>query len=103
MYFAAPYTLSDEKSPTAHIYSESASRAYSTHAVHMPSSSSRILPHILWRMSHRIIRRSKIALMEHAHLVRLKCANDSVQHATIMEQDKVLFLPVVRVHQLNET
>jgi hypothetical protein len=25
-----------------------------------------------------------------------------VQHATIMEQDEVLFLPVVRVHQLNE-
>jgi hypothetical protein len=26
-----------------------------------------------------------------------------VQHATIMEQDEVLFLPVVRVHQLNGT
>ena len=41
--------------------------------------------------------------MEHAHLVRLKRTNDSVQHATIMEQDEVLFLPVVRVHQLNGT
>jgi len=26
-----------------------------------------------------------------------------VQHATIMEQDEVLFLPVVGIHQLNET
>jgi hypothetical protein len=41
--------------------------------------------------------------MERAHLVRLKRTNDSMQHATIMEQDEVLFLPVVRVHQLNET
>jgi hypothetical protein len=35
-------------------------------------------------MSYRIIRRSKIALMESAHLIRLKCADDSVQHAAIM-------------------
>jgi hypothetical protein len=52
-------------------------------------------------MSHRIIRRSKIALMESTHLIRLKCANDSVQHATVMEQEEILFLPVVRVHQLH--
>ena len=39
--------------------------------------------------------------MEDAHLIRLKCANDSVQHATVMEQDEIFFLPVVRVHQLN--
>jgi len=38
--------------------------------------------------------------MERAHLVRLKRANDSVQHTTIVEQDEVLFLPVVRIHQL---
>ena len=37
--------------------------------------------------------------MERAHLIGLKRTNDSVQHATIMEQDVVLFLPVVRVHQ----
>jgi len=65
--------------------------------------SSRILPHVLRRRSDRIIRRSKIALMERAHLVRLKRTNDSVQHATIMEQDEILFLPVVGVHQLNKT
>ena len=67
--------------------------------------SSRILPHVLGRRSDRIIRRSKIALMERAHLVRLERTNDGVQHATIVEQDEVLFLPVVRVHQLkrNET
>ena len=43
--------------------------------------------------------------MERAHLVRLERTNDGVQHATIVEQDEVLFLPVVRVHQLktNET
>ena len=38
--------------------------------------------------------------MERAYLVRLKRANDSMQHTTIMEQDKVLFLPIVRIHQL---
>ena len=61
---------------------------------------SRIPPHVLRRRSDRIIRRSKIALMERAHLVRLERTNDSVQHATFMEQDEVLFPPVVRVHQL---
>jgi hypothetical protein len=29
--------------------------------------------------------------MERAHLVRLERADDRVQHATIMEQDQVLF------------
>ena len=38
--------------------------------------------------------------MERAYLVRLKRANNSMQHTTIMEQDKVLFLPIVRIHQL---
>ena len=38
--------------------------------------------------------------MERAYLVRLKRANDSMEHTTIMEQDKVLFLPIVRIHQL---
>jgi len=38
--------------------------------------------------------------MERAYLVRLKRANDSVQHTSIVEQDEVLFLPVVRIHQL---
>jgi len=38
--------------------------------------------------------------MERAYLVRLKRANDSVQHTTIVEQDEVLSLPVVRIHQL---
>ena len=62
---------------------------------------SRIPPHVLRRGSDRIIRSSKIALVEHAHLVRLERTNDGVQHAAIMEQDEVFFLPVVRVHQLN--
>ena len=39
--------------------------------------------------------------MERPPLIWLKCANDSVQHATIVEQDEVLFLPVVWVHQLS--
>ena len=39
--------------------------------------------------------------MERAHLIRLKCADDGVQHATVMEQDEVLFPPVVRVYQLS--
>jgi hypothetical protein len=38
--------------------------------------------------------------MERAHLVRLERTNDRVQHATVMEQDEVLFFPAVRVHQL---
>jgi hypothetical protein len=38
--------------------------------------------------------------MERAYLVRLKRANDCVKHATIMEQDQVLFLPVMRIDQL---
>jgi hypothetical protein len=38
--------------------------------------------------------------MERAHLIRLKCTNDGVQHATVVEQDEVIFLPVVRVHEL---
>jgi hypothetical protein len=38
--------------------------------------------------------------MERAHLVRLERTNDGMQHATIMEQHEVLFLPVMRVHQL---
>ena len=66
----------------------------------MLSICSRILLHILRRRPHRFVRRSKIALMERAHLIPFKCANDCVKHATIMEQDEVLFLPVMRVHQL---
>ena len=38
--------------------------------------------------------------MERAHLIRLKRTYNGMQHATIMEQDEVLFLPVVRIHQL---
>ena len=39
--------------------------------------------------------------MERAHLIRLKRTDNGMQHATIMEQDEVLFLPVVRIHQLS--
>jgi hypothetical protein len=66
----------------------------------LPVHTSRILPHVLWRRSRGFIRRGKIALMERAHLIRLKRTNDGVQHATVVEQDEVFFLPVVRVHQL---
>ena len=97
--------LNDRKSPTTplneYFYSESTFRIYYT--CDMPSLSSRILFHILRRRSHRIIRCSKVALMERAHLIWHERTNDSVQHATIMEQDEVLFLPVVGIHQLNET
>jgi len=40
--------------------------------------------------------------MERAHLIWLKRTNNSVQHAPIMEQNEIPFLPIVRVHQLNE-
>jgi hypothetical protein len=40
--------------------------------------------------------------MERAHLARLERTNDRVQHATAMEQDKILFFPVVRVHRLEK-
>ncbi|SRR6266403_134528 len=104
-YFLTLYMFNDRGSPTAllneYFYSESTLRIYYT-CFHMPSSSSRILPHIHRCGSHRIIRRRKIALMERAHLIRLiKRADNTVQHATVMEQDEILFLPVVRVHQLN--
>jgi hypothetical protein len=39
--------------------------------------------------------------MERAHLIRLKRTDNGMQHATIMEQDEILFLPVVRIHQLS--
>ena len=52
-------------------------------------------------MSHRIIRQSKIVLMESAHLIRLKYTNGSVQHTTVVEEKEILFLPVVRPHKLN--
>jgi hypothetical protein len=52
-------------------------------------------------MSHRIIRQSKVALMESTHLIRLKYTNGSVQHTTVVEEKEIFFLPVVRVHQLN--
>jgi hypothetical protein len=61
---------------------------------------SRILFHILRCRSYGFIRRGKVALMERAYLVRLKRANDCVKHATIMEQDQVLFFPVMRIDQL---
>jgi hypothetical protein len=41
--------------------------------------------------------------MERAHLIRLERTNNSVQHAPIMEQNKIPFLPIVRVHQLKKT
>jgi hypothetical protein len=64
---------------------------------------SRVLLHVLLRRPHGRTRRRQIALMERAHLVRLERSNDSMQHATIMEQHEVLFLPVMRVHQLATT
>ena len=41
--------------------------------------------------------------MENADLIRPQCANGAVQHAAVMEQYEILFLPVVRVHQLNRS
>ena len=39
--------------------------------------------------------------MESAHLIRLKYTNGSVQHTSVVEEKEILFLPVVRAHQLN--
>ena len=39
--------------------------------------------------------------MESAHLIRLKYTNGSVQHTSVVEKKEILFLPVVRAHQLN--
>jgi len=69
-------------------------------AAYTPAS--HILPHVLHRRSRGFIQRGKVALIERAHLVRLERTNDHVQHATTMEQDEVLFFPVVRVHQLGK-
>ena len=70
-----------------------------THASYMLSLSSRILLHSLRRRSRWFIRRSKITLIERAHLIQLECVNDGMQHA---KPDEVLFLPAVRVHRLSD-
>ena len=40
--------------------------------------------------------------MEHTKLVGSECADDRMQHATVMEEHEVLLMPVVRVHQLQD-
>lgn len=58
-------------------------------------------PHnVLVIRTHRVIGRREIALMESSDLVRLECAYDGVQHATVMEQDEVFLVPVVGVDEL---
>ena len=48
----------------------------------------------------RVVRGSKVALVERAHLVGLERTNDRVQHAAVMEEHEVLLVPVVRIHEL---
>src|SRR6266404_3050995 len=62
---------------------------------------SRILPHVLRRGPDGRARGGQVALMERAHFVRLERADDGMEHAAIVEQDEVLLLPIVRVHQLD--
>ena len=42
------------------------------------------------------IRGSKIALVEHTHLVRIKRPNDCMEHTTVVEKDQVIFMPFQR-------
>src|SRR5712671_827224 len=69
-------------------------------SIHKLTVNPRIPPHILWRGSRGFIQCGKIALVEHPHLVRLKRSDGAVQQATIVEQDKVLFFPVMWVDQI---
>lgn len=46
------------------------------------------------------IGRGEVALVEGADLVRLERPDDGVQESSVMEQDEVLLLPVVWVHEL---
>ena len=46
------------------------------------------------------IGRSEIALVEGADLVRLESADDGVQESSIVEEDEVVLLPIVRIHKL---
>ena len=39
--------------------------------------------------------------MERAHLVRFERTDDGMEHATVMEQHEILFLPVMWVDQLS--
>lgn len=43
---------------------------------------------------------SEVALVESPDLVRLEGTDDGVQEAPVMEQDEVVLLPVVWVHEL---
>ena len=58
------------------------------------------LLHIFSRGPRRIVRSSQVTLMESANLVRFERTNHAVQDATVVEEDEVLLLPVVRVDQL---
>lgn len=46
------------------------------------------------------IGRSEVALVERADLVRLEGTDDGVQESSVVEQDEVVLLPVMRVHEL---
>jgi len=47
------------------------------------------------------IGRSKVALMECTDLIGLESTNDRMEHATVMEHNKVTLLPIVWIHQLH--
>jgi hypothetical protein len=73
-----------------------------TRGLNMLSPSSRILPYVFkfQRRSRWFIRHNKISLIEQTHMIRLEMRQLRYQYATTMEQDEVLYLPAVRVHQL---
>jgi hypothetical protein len=46
------------------------------------------------------IGRSEVALVEDAHLVRLKGTDDAMQESSVMEEEEVMLLPIVGVYKL---
>ncbi len=65
------------------------------------ANSSSPLLNILSGRTHGVIRRSEVALVERADLVRFERPDDCMEHAAVVEEDEVLLVPVVRVDELH--
>ena len=58
------------------------------------------LLHVLGGWARRVVRRSEVALVERAHLIGCKRADDRMQDATVVEHHEVFLVPVMRVNKL---
>ena len=55
---------------------------------------------VLRRRPNGLVRRSEVALVEHAQLIGRERADDRVQNATVVEENEIVLVPVVRVDEL---